>query len=85
MARMNDVFEVVGFRRIDYIKKSDGSRVCGYEVYLSLVEDPVGLVGVYGEKQWLSDKYAVYKPEVGHIVRKAYNRFGTVEDLIPCG
>lgn len=85
MARMNDQFEVVGFLRIDYVKKATGDRVQGYEVILCPVTPPEGLEGEYAEKVYISDKYACYVPQLGDVVRKAYNRFGSVEDLISCG
>ncbi len=85
MARLNDQYEVIGFLRIDYVKKATGDRVQGYEVYLTPTQPPEGLIGVYAEKVYLSEKYAFYKPEIGDIVRKAYNRFGSVEDLIVSG
>lgn len=82
MARVNR-FEVIGFKRVDYTKQS-GGEVHGCEVYLQAVEPDEHVEGIQAEAVYLSDKYATYKPEMGDTVRKTFNRFGGVEDLISC-
>ena len=82
MARMIER-QVIGFRRVDYTKKT-GGEVHGCEVYLQLIEPDPGTEGVQVEVCWLSDAYSSYKPALCDIVRKTYNRWGNVEDLICC-
>lgn len=74
---------VIGFRRVDYTKKT-GGEVHGCEVYLQRIEADPGTVGDQVEVVWLSDAYCSYNPVLGDIVRKTYNRWGNVEDLICC-
>lgn len=80
MAKTNE-FLVVGFKRVDYTKKT-GGEVHGCEVYVQAVEPDDHVEGMQAEALWISDKYATYAPRVGDICRKTYNRFGNVEDLI---
>ena len=81
MSELKGVYEIVGYRPVDYTK-SDGSRVVGAEVSLRLCEPLPGQVGVPDESVWLPSR-ATCKPELGLLIRKTYNRWGKVEDLIP--
>jgi hypothetical protein len=83
MSEFKGCYEVIGFRKVSYIRKSDNKQVSGYEVSLSLCEPMEGQVGIPAESVWLCIEYAAYVPQVGQIVRKTYNRFGRVQDLIP--
>lgn len=82
MAR-NNKFMVMGFKRVDYRKK-DGGEVHGCEVYLEPTEADEGVVGQQFDSVYLSDKYAVYRPALGDVVRKSFNQWGNCEDLLPC-
>ena len=83
MSELRGCYEVIGFRKVSYTRKADSKQVCGYEVSLSLCEPMEGQVGEPVESVWLSLEYAAYVPQLGQIVRKTYNRFGRVQDLIP--
>lgn len=84
MSDLRGCYEVIGFRRINYVRKSDGKSTSGYEVSLSLCETMPDQVGEACESVWLNDTYSSYVPELGQIVRKSYNRYGRVETLNPC-
>ena len=81
MSDLKGVYEIVGYRPISY-KRSDGTQVTGTEVSLRLCESLEGQVGVPDESVWLPSR-ATCKPDLGLLVRKSYNRWGKVEDLIP--
>lgn len=83
MSEFRGCYEVIGFRLVEYTRKSDNKDVRGYEVSLSLCEPMPGQVGQPAENVWLSQEYARYVPQLGQIVSKTYNRFGRVQDLIP--
>lgn len=79
MARKNE-FIVIGFKRVDYTKKS-GQEVHGCEIYLTPCEQDESVTGTQAEAIYVSDRYSTYKPEVNNVVRKLYNQWGGVEDL----
>ena len=79
MSRVNK-YIVIGHKRVDYTKKS-GDEVHGCEVFLQAFEPDEGVNGTQAEAIYLSDRYATFKPEVGLIVKKAFNQWGGVEDL----
>ena len=81
MSDLRGVYEVVGFRFVEYTSQSDGQKRTGYDVCLRRCEDLPGQVGVPDESVWLGSR-ASFKPELGVMVRKSYNRWGKVEDLI---
>ena len=83
MSEFRGCYEVIGFRKVSYTRKADNKLVQGYEVSLSLCEPMEGQEGVPAESVWLSTEYAAYVPQLGQIVRKTYNRYGRVQDLIP--
>lgn len=83
MSELRGCYEVIGYREVKYLRKADNKEVCGYEVSLSLCEPLTGQVGDAAESVWLSRDYATYAPQLGQIVRKTYNRYGRVQDLIP--
>lgn len=80
MARLNK-YIVVGYKRVDYKKKS-GDEVHGCEIYLQAFENDEGVEGIQTEAVYLSDRYAVFNPAVGVVVKKTFNQWGGVEDLI---
>lgn len=80
MARVNK-YIVIGYKRIDY-KKGNGKEVHGCEIYLQAHEPDEGVEGVQAEAVYLSDNYSTLAPEVGQIVRKVFNQWGRVEDLV---
>ena len=80
MARVNK-YIVIGHKRVDYKKKS-GDEVHGCEVYLQAFEPDEGVNGTQAEAIYLSDRYATFTPEVGLIVKKTFNQWGGVEDLL---
>lgn len=80
---MARVFIVIGHKRIDY-KKGNGKEVHGCEVYLQAHDPDEGVEGVQAEAVYLSDNYSTFAPEIGLIVRKSYNQWGRVEDLMAC-
>lgn len=83
MSEFKGCYEVIGYRKVTYTRKSDNKVVSGYEVSLCLCEPMEGQVGMPAESVWLSIEYAAYVPDIGQVVRKTYNRFGRVQDLIP--
>lgn len=83
MSELKGCYEVIGFRKVSYTRKADGKLVQGYEVSLNLCEPQEGQIGDHAESVWLSIEYAAYVPQLAQLVRKTYNRFGKVQDLIP--
>ena len=82
MSELRGVYEIVGYRPVSYKRTSDNTQVTGTEVSLRLCEALDGQVGVPDESVWLPGN-AACKPELGLLVRKSYNRWGKVADLIP--
>lgn len=83
MSEFRGCYEVIGFRKVSYTRKTDNKIVQGYEVSLALCEPMDGQVGIPAESVWISIEYSDFVPDIGRIVRKSYNRFGRVQDLIP--
>lgn len=79
------MFEVVGYKNVEYDRKKDGVHVCGAEVYLMTAIDSQPSRGVNGSETmvvWLNfTDGAIYRPNIGDRVKPCYNRFGRVEDL----
>lgn len=76
------VYEVLGFKKIDYVRKSDNRQVTGTEVYLSPVDPDKGVQGMQCEAVYLPGANSTYLPTVGDHVVKTYNQWGKVDDLI---
>lgn len=81
MARVNQ-YIVRGFKKIEYIKRTTGDMVSGTEVYLEAVTPDDDVTGVQLEAVYLNSKYATLNPALDIYVRKVYNQYGKVEDLI---
>lgn len=81
MSRVNQYY-VRGFKKVEYIKRSTGDQVTGIEVYLQAIEPDEGVTGEQLESVYLSSKYSTFAPELGLCVRKVFNQWGKVEDLI---
>lgn len=81
MSDLRGVYEVVGFRFVEYRSQTDGKMRSGYDVCLRRCEDLPDQVGVPDESVWLGSR-ATFKPALGVLVRKSYNRWGKVEDLL---
>lgn len=79
------MYEVVGFKEVEYTRKRDGQQVHGTEVHLMSLDTPNqnGFEGREVIKAWLGQN-AVYSPSLGDTVRIYYNRFGGVDDLVSC-
>lgn len=81
MAQINQ-YVVRGYKRIEYVKRSTGQQVNGFEVYLETVQPDETVFGDQLEAVYLSGKYSQFVPALGVCVRKVYNQYGRVEDLI---
>ena len=81
MARVNQYY-VRGFKNVEYTKRSNGEKVTGVEVYLQAIEPDEGVFGDQLEAIYISSKYSTVAPEIGMCVRKVFNQWGKVEDLI---
>lgn len=78
------LYEVIGYKPINYTRKSDQKHIEGIEVYLSADPEDDRVVGREAMAVYLNREKAHYRdPQIGDIVRLSYNRFGRVEDLIP--
>lgn len=78
------LYEVIGFKPINYTRKSDQKHIEGIEVYLSADPEDDRVVGREAMAVYLNREKSTYRdPQIGDIVRLSYNRFGRVEDLIP--
>lgn len=75
------MFKVVGFRKVQYTNKAN-KEVRGTEVYVINDEAREGVTGYECEKLWLSERVS-YKPKVNENIRVYYNRFGTVDEVVP--
>lgn len=81
MARVNQ-YIVRGFKKIEYTKRSTGDLVSGTEVYIEAVTPDEDVTGVQLEAVYLSKKFATFNPALDVCVRKVFNQYGRVEDLI---
>ena len=80
MAKVNQYY-VRGYKSVEYTKRS-GEQVKGVEVYLQAVEPDDNVAGDQLEAVYLSSKFATFIPVLDVCVRKVYNQWGKVEDLI---
>lgn len=80
MARVNQ-YCVKGYKSIEYTKRSGGD-VKGYEISLQAIEPDDNVVGEQMESVFLNCKYSTFQPELGLCVRKVYNQWGKIEDLL---
>lgn len=73
--------KIVGVKKIDYNRKSDGARITGVElhyVYESKNIEGVGCDRAFISEYNLENNLAGLVPEVGTEVEFVYNRFGKI-------
>lgn len=78
------MFEVIGFKPINYTRKSDGKHIEGVEVYMVGDSTDDRVQGRECLSAYLNRENASYRdPVIGDIVKPSYNRWGRIDDLIP--
>ena len=78
---MNDVYELVGMRSVDFTGSGDGKKVEGMNLYLTYEDGYIEGVGT--EKVFISSKRfnaLSFVPEIGARCRLMYNKFA---DIVP--
>lgn len=76
-----EIFEVVGYKEIDYFSKKNNCQVTGTNVYLVAMSPEKGVVGMQVREVYISRSKSIYRAQMGDHVRLIYNRFGRVEDM----
>lgn len=81
---MNDVYELVGMRSVDFTGSGDGKRVEGMNLYLTYEDGHIEGVGT--EKVFVTSKRfdsLSFVPEIGARCRLLYNKYGKIADIVP--
>ena len=81
---MNDVYELVGMRSVDFTGSGDGKRVEGMNLYLTYEDGHIEGVGT--ERVFLtSERFNAlsFVPEIGARCRLGYNKYGKIADIVP--
>lgn len=75
------MYKVIGFRKSDYVNKS-GKNIHGTHLYVVSDTPREGVIGYECDRLWLPG-HSAYQPAVNDVIRIYYNKFGSIEEVIP--
>ena len=77
-----DIYNLVGFREVEFTDQKTGLRVHGYSLFLERNPTPDEKIqGVECVKQFISSRYISYVPCLGDKVRLLYNKYGKIGSI----
>lgn len=78
---MNEVWKVIGFRKVSFQDRETNKNVQGYSLFLVRPGEGELFVGDEAQKLFISSEYVPYIPKLGDEVQLFYNRYGKISDI----
>ena len=80
-----EIYNVVGFRKVNFKDAKTGNPVDGYTLFLERVPRPdENITGVECVKQFIASQYVPYVPALGDQIRLLYNKYGKIGSVETC-
>lgn len=79
-----EIYEVVGFRRVNFTDEKTKKVVDGYTLFLQRDPEDGKTHGVECSKQFISAQSVFYQPQLGDRIRLLYNRYGKIGAVETC-
>ena len=79
-----EIYDVVGFRRVEFTDEKTKNKVDGYTLFLQRTPQDDKVVGLECCKQFISSQYVSYVPQLGDRIRLIYNRYGKIGAVETC-
>lgn len=79
-----EIYDVVGFRRVEFTDKKTKNNVDGYTLFLQRTPQDDKVFGLECCKQFISCQYVSYVPQLGDRIRLLYNRYGKIGAVETC-
>lgn len=79
-----EIYDVVGFRKVDFTDQKTGKQVRGYSLHLGRPFTSADAAGTEVRKEFISSDYVAYVPSVGDHIKLLYNRYGKIGAIETC-